>query len=738
MTPTTVSPMNDVREGRRTLEILRLWAKSRLRALIAITLPPALFFTMRPEPFGQVPNPLDPVFYTGFSINFQNLLKILPDRYYFIARWSAYMPQRLMCSIFGASLGRLMWRWMLASLVLTVLFRLGKRQGWRIRQDLVIGVVVLTMPAFVRAFFTDYVEYLVAALGIVLAAIVLAEFSSVDPVPSANEAPMHDDPRSLWSHLRLPSLIGIVSGLMLVANPVAVVSIGIVVVAYIVHLLRAVRSSSVTRPMATLRLATIGVTAASVGGAGWLLFHWAYDQPNLFGSTLDMISRIGQDPLKSPKLEWLGRYTWLYATPILVVSYLAIWYRPRQRSRSLNAVEWTAIAIASAQYLAQWVDQFLRNGTGLEISYYFVYSLPSFVLVAVLFVARTTRTLSRIACISAAGLWALVIWISPGGVHLPPGLTFALLAVAVTGAAFVFATRHPIPSAACVGVLVLATQLIPPTYDPSAYHLYNTSPRYDELFRRKPDRGDKTLSEAIWLVEQLDPVQGHVDASFIPIGGWLSDTNFVAGIYGPQPSGRLMYLTPELAAAPQTVHEISNGSRPLVVVLGPPDLVDTAVGHLRSQFLEMYQSAEGTHRGGFGYKFVALRVPHATRLPAAWNGADLRIQNGTQIRTAVNGPAGNSGIITYGPYLPLPKGRYIAQLTYVASRPISQSVGNVDAFFSGVGIVADEPLPGTAGKPKSIELPFSSPSDGARVEIRPASNGSSDLSIRMLTIRAAG
>ena len=130
---------------------------------------------MRPESYGQTPNPLDPVFYTGFSINFDDLSAILPDRYYFISRWSVYMPQRLACSLFGPELGRLMWRWALASVLLAAIFSLGKKRGWHVGQELLVGVVVLTMPSFVRAFFTDYVEYLVAALGIVLVSLAFAQ-----------------------------------------------------------------------------------------------------------------------------------------------------------------------------------------------------------------------------------------------------------------------------------------------------------------------------------------------------------------------------------------------------------------------------------------------------------------------------------------------------------------------------------------------------------------------------------
>ena len=139
-------------------------------ALLPLLLPVGLFLILQPETYGVWPNPLDPFFYTGLGINFDDALAAGVDRHYFISRWSVYYPLYLTNAVAGPVFGRLLLRWMIAGAILWMLWR--SRPDWNAPQRLVTGTLVLSMPMFVRAFFTDYTEYAIIALtfGLVLLA----------------------------------------------------------------------------------------------------------------------------------------------------------------------------------------------------------------------------------------------------------------------------------------------------------------------------------------------------------------------------------------------------------------------------------------------------------------------------------------------------------------------------------------------------------------------------------------
>ena len=107
--------------------------------------------------------------------------------------------------IAGPFVGRLLLRLVLAGLILGALWCLGASWKWTRAQQLLIGTLVLTMPMFLRAFFTDYVEYLVVALGICLVCLCLRE-----------------------QHTRVTaSVIGLLSGLIVIANPISITLVGL-------------------------------------------------------------------------------------------------------------------------------------------------------------------------------------------------------------------------------------------------------------------------------------------------------------------------------------------------------------------------------------------------------------------------------------------------------------------------------------------------------------------------------
>ena len=62
----------------------------------------------------------------------------------------------------------------------------------------------------------------------------------------------------------------------------------------------------------------------------------------------------------------------------------------RRRSSKLARVEVVALALCSVQYVYQWVDQFLRDGYGLEVSFYWSFSYPTFAVALAVMVGRLT------------------------------------------------------------------------------------------------------------------------------------------------------------------------------------------------------------------------------------------------------------------------------------------------------------------------------------------------------------
>ena len=134
----------------------------------------ALYIVLRPENYGLTPNSLDPVFYSGYAINFDDVMNAVGARHYFVSRWSAYYPGYSPMRLRDPSSAACLLRLVLASGLLLGIWRFGHSRGWRRPQMVFIGILIITMPMFVRAFFTDYVEYMVVTLGLVLGAPLLA------------------------------------------------------------------------------------------------------------------------------------------------------------------------------------------------------------------------------------------------------------------------------------------------------------------------------------------------------------------------------------------------------------------------------------------------------------------------------------------------------------------------------------------------------------------------------------
>ena len=380
------------------------WRGLVLEAAAALGLPLVLFALLRPEAYGLTPNGLDPAFYTGYAMNFDDVLNAVGDGHYFVSRWSAYYPNYLLDIIAGPSAGRLLLRLFLSSAVLLSIWSL--RRSWSWGQRILIGTLALSLPMFVRAFLTDYPEYIVVSLGICLVCLALRERQSI------------------WSGLALGSL----AGLMVVANPLAVTVAILPIAAAVGFGARGWRDRS-------LLVVTVAAGGVLVLGFGWLWFRWRYGIPNVYQPTVDfVVDRAGvRDPLKSPRLDWMGRFTWLYSVPILLVGFAGLALLRKVR---LGRTELVAIGLCATQYAYQWFDQFVRDGDGLEISYYWSYVLPATIAVLALAIGRVTKRARTSVLLVVAGAWcALMLAGVPQSLRLPAGLWFVVVVLVAIGVA---------------------------------------------------------------------------------------------------------------------------------------------------------------------------------------------------------------------------------------------------------------------------------------------------------------
>ncbi|MBI5087380.1 MAG: hypothetical protein HZB15_00495, partial [Actinobacteria bacterium] len=478
----------------------------------ALALPLALYLVLRPENYSLTPNSLDPVFYTGYSINFDDIINAVGDTRYFVTRWSAYYPMYVADAVLGPIAGRLVWRWALASVMAAGLWAYGRRFQWTWAQRFLVAVVVLTMPMFVRAFMTDYVEYIVVSLGLCLWLLCLQQR------------------QTWWSGATIGTLVA----LILVANPVAVVTVSFALVAALVLCSGGIRQRIVL-------VVSSSVAAAIVVLGGFVLFRWQYGIPNVYKPTIDCVRTYGGDPgaWKSPRYEWLARFTWLYGPPILLVTALVL---GRRRKVTWHRTEIAALALLGVQYVNQWYEQFPRDGFGLELSFYWSFAFPAYGAALVIVVAKFTQGVQSIRVVAIGVGWLLLLWLGvPAALQFPPGVWFALVAAGVVAGCALLASRRVELAVAGLLALLAWTQIGAPDYDPSAYFKLNVSPNYDMVFRHGGDLSEVIFDEAIWFEREMDRIENDASTSFVAAGGWSSS---ISGLYAPHVTGRLAALDP--------------------------------------------------------------------------------------------------------------------------------------------------------------------------------------------------
>lgn len=545
------------------------------RLVVAVVLPVVLFVLLRPDPYALLSNDLDPRFYTGLGTNLDDFLAAVGQNWYFVTRWPAYLPLAAVDAVLPYELGRLLLRWVLAAGVLLALAAIGQRCGWRRLPAFVAGAVVLTLPVFVRAFFSDYVEYLVVSLGFVLVALCVR--------------PRHDD--------RTAAVIGVLAALLGITNPWSIVLVTTTVV------MGAVLSWSGVGALVR-RAVVAGATGVATFVAGWAFFAVGFGVRNIYRPTWDflVVNPQTQETFRSPTLGWLGAFTWVWAPVVVLVGAALLQLRGAVR---FGRIERALLLLCAAQFAIHAGGQLLAGQSGLEIPYYWSFITPAFGAAVAVVVARTLDRRSDAVAVGALVVWLVVLAVGVPSWARPP--SWVVFAAVAAGALVVIAARPGVAVPVLLAVVALAHLGAPP-YEPDPVFGIDYSPRYDLVFRNDDLTTPVQLDELVWFVERMDAVPDDARTSFVTESGEASDNTaaygaHVAGLLLPHDRG---VLRPEHAA------EIRSGVRPTAVVYGSPAFVAEALDNVEAGVGPLRTLVDVAHDGGLGFRLVAVTAAAST------------------------------------------------------------------------------------------------------------------------------
>ncbi len=603
----------------------------------------------------------------------------------------------------GPFVGRLLLRLVVVAALLLGLWRI--RPAWSWGQRLIASTLLITLPMFIRPLMTDYVEWTVLVLGMALTLLALR--------------PRRHDWRTAVG-------AGVLAALMAVANPFAVsATLPPLAVMALVGV-----DGRLFSPRGLWRRAVfttiVVLAAACTVVAGYLYFRWAYGIDNIYEPTITFIRNPpGPDPLKSPNIEWLTHFTWLFLPPLVIAAAaLTSLLSPLK----LDRTEWLAVGMAGAHYGLHWLDQFGRNGSGLEISYYWSMSFCTLGIAFALVTGRLATGISLRRAAIGVGLWVAALLVGvPDGLRLPSGIEFGLVSIVVVAVLAFVIRHHPLGALAMLATYTLWLQIGAPNYDPSAYHPYNLSPRYDHLFWGDGHESEAVYDEARWLEREVDGVADGSNALFFPVSGWAST---ITGIYDAHLGARLLSVAPDTRQL-RTFdrYALLANSRSWLVMLGIPDDVERQLdGPLAGLGLEPPVLDE-THDGGLGYRLVVIPLRPSPRLPLTFEASELPTQVGEpEGDDMVTLPDSGSGFVTFGPYVQLGPGSYTATVSYRADGA-QGVVGRFDAFSAAPGEVAEVDLVATAEAPAEAVIHFEVTTGGQVWELRTATGGVQPITV---------
>ncbi len=530
---------------RRTMDATPTWLQT---TILSIVVPAVLFVVVHPDWY-YIQNGIDTFFYTAYVENFQNVIASAGDRHYFISRWTIYMPQRLLLEVLGSPRrAYTAFRWICAAIVMATVISLGRRL-WRPSHAVALGCAVLVMPMVLRPMFSDYSGTVVFPLGV--CSIMLLAVHGDNAVTAL--------------------VVGALGGAMMVANP-----FGIVVVLCAVPFWLAPLPWRRRVGLAGL----VGVGALVVVLFGLFLFRLRYDVHNVYSPTFTFLREHGhfQDPLKSPRLWWLGYRLWIYL-PAVVLG--AAWWLRRVGHVTFASVELTLLRICALQYGFQVWYQFGRHGSTLEIEYYWAYMLPAFVLAFCVVVGAAARRGPRWCLPAIVGLLVLVL----GAMATPAPKVFGSWLDALIVIAVVAATLHRrvrwrdlgVP-VALVGI-VFAVQFGSPRPEPIEAGELRVQSAYELAYQGDDSFGVDAYRATEWFVEYMKTFPPSVSRTpYFWAGG--ANGQRIAGMYLAHVSGRLLDGGWDYGVTPfptTSVELLQAGAISTLVLTGGAAEVQTAV-----------------------------------------------------------------------------------------------------------------------------------------------------------------
>ena len=623
--------------------------------------------------------------------------------HYFVSRWTAYAPTGILQNLFGIDAARLLVRWVWATLIVLAIFKLSPIR--RIDAKILASGVVITMPIFVRALFTDYTESTFVP-ALVLSALLAA-----------------------WGNVavRTSLLIGLLAAIAIVANVFAIVHY------FPIGLLYAARvwlnSKSILKHITFACIAFGGVI-----GFGWLYFRLFYGLENVYEPTIRFAFHLRniRDPLLAPTTDWILYYSWIYL-PILSVAVAVITYSNKLQ-RSAIREQLFILAAAILGIIIQWSDQFLRGGGSLELSYYWSYGywitvLPFLLILGSrLFPAYNQTYFIYMLFI----LWLSLLWLS-GTVAVPGGMPLLMMLLATLFVIAVIVQRYYLVALCIFIIAVAALQVFPPKYVTA--HKYSTNPFYNKLFHlSKSSHASNSFYEDVkWFTSAMQKTPNPALSAICTDGPWGGT---IIATYAPQITGRLLKCTFD-DLVNQTIAELSRGQFPQIAVLGKRSYVLDVLIHI-SELIEGSDIISlDENSPGFQYSLGVLSLPSVETLPMRIYARDLPSLVGDTNGSSryVQEGAHAKGYLNYGPYLRLDPGMYRVTFSYRSNLELSELVGWVDVFANESPEVRDvKKIYGTRGEIHNVEILLAVKNKKIRNEFRTYWNGHGFMELQSVTI----
>ena len=422
---------------------------------------------------------IDPFIYRGYGQHLPVMIALIGGGYYFVSRWTLYLPAYVSTQIFGPVGGYLVHHGLLLLLGAVPLACFARRR-WGDDEGVTTYLLVLCSPIVVRGVFAEY------STAVIIPAVLCLLVLLLDDQRPASRA------RSL--------LAGALVAVALIANVFAGGLCGVIVGVWFVWRFRGNARTTI------VSAGFMAVGAAALAGAGWALFQWRYGF-NVYAPTFDWIStnRGEQTGFQATSSEWLDYRLWIYLPLIVLIAWVAIWWRRRLRPPGWQSSAMAMMVLVAAFHAAY---EFVVGTVVLQLPFYWSYVIPLLLVGMSIVLGELISTASGWHRWIPAGLLVGAVALGPlrpDWLHLPPARwSIPLLAALVVGAA-VLADRKVgrALSAGAVALVFAAVQLAPPV-EPVRDGALRIDAGFDSAFRGLPvddvkDRAGTRLSTIPWV-----------------------------------------------------------------------------------------------------------------------------------------------------------------------------------------------------------------------------------------------